>query len=75
MDIVPVDTKGWQSLLQHTMCLCIKIFLLLWLIARCISAKTLREKYRQKFPNEDIHAVVRRLVLSYVRKWGDNINE
>lgn len=34
----------------------------------------LTEKYRQKFPNEDIHAVVRRLVLSYV-SGGDNINE
>ena len=34
----------------------------------------LTEKYRQKFPNEDIHAVVRRLVLSYVSE-GDNINE
>lgn len=41
MDIVPVDTKV-ASLLQHTMCLCIKIFLLLWFIARCISVKTLR---------------------------------
>jgi len=34
----------------------------------------LTEKYRQKFPNEDIHAVVRRLVLSYV-SGGDNIKE
>lgn len=34
----------------------------------------LTEKYRQKFPNEDIHAVVRRLVLSYV-SGGDIINE
>lgn len=34
----------------------------------------LTEKYRQKFPNEDIHAVVRRLVLSYV-SGGDKINE
>ena len=34
----------------------------------------LTEKYRQKFPNEDIHAVVRRLVLSYVSE-GDNIIE
>lgn len=32
----------------------------------------LTEKYRQKFPNEDIHAVVRRLVLSYVSE-GDNM--
>ena len=34
----------------------------------------LTAEYRQKFPNEDIHAVVRRLVLSYV-SGGDNINE
>ena len=34
----------------------------------------LTEKYRQKFPNEDMHAVVRRLVLSYV-SGGDIINE
>lgn len=34
----------------------------------------LTEKYRQKFPNEDIHAVVRRLVLSYV-SGGDIIKE
>ncbi len=31
----------------------------------------LTEKYRQIFPNEDIHAVVRRLVLSYVN--GGNV--
>ena len=34
----------------------------------------LTAEYRKKFPNEDIHAVVRRLVLSYV-SGGDNINE
>lgn len=34
----------------------------------------LTAEYRQKFPNEDIHAVVRRLVLSYVSE-GDIINE
>lgn len=34
----------------------------------------LTEKYRQKFPNDDIHAVVRRLVLSYV-KGGDVIKD
>ena len=32
----------------------------------------LTEKYRKKFPNEDIHAVVRRLVLSYVSE-GDSM--
>ena len=34
----------------------------------------LTAEYRQKVPNEDIHAVVRRLVLSYV-SGGDIINE
>ncbi|MEH2809425.1 hypothetical protein V7T09_15455 [Segatella copri] len=34
----------------------------------------LTAEYRQKFPNEDIHAVVSRLVLSYVNR-DDNINE
>lgn len=72
-NIVPVDTKDGKpvatydvfiqqhipsSLLHSKMCFC----------------EDLTEKYRQKFPNEDIHAVVRRLVLSYVSK-GDIINE
>lgn len=72
-NIVPVDTKDGKpvatydvfiqqhipsSLLHSKMCFC----------------EDLTEKYRQKFPNEDIHAVVRRLVLSYV-SGGDNINE
>lgn len=34
----------------------------------------LTEKYRQNFPNEDVRAVVRRLVLSYV-SGGDIVNE
>lgn len=72
-NIVPVDTKDGKpvatydvfiqqhipsSLLHSKMCFC----------------EDLTEKYRQKFPNEDIHAVVRRLVLSYV-SGGDIINE
>lgn len=72
-NIVPVDTKDGKpvatydvfiqqhipsSLLHSKMCFC----------------EDLTEKYRQKFPNEDIHAVVRRLVLSYV-SGGDNIKE
>lgn len=72
-NIVPVDTKDGKpvatydvfiqqhipsSLLHSKMCFC----------------EDLTEKYRQKFPNEDIHAVVRRLVLSYVNR-DDNINE
>ena len=73
MDIVPVDTKDGKpvatydvfmhqpipsSLVHSKMCFC----------------EDLTEKYRQKFPNEDIHAVVRRLVLSCV-SGGDNIKE
>lgn len=72
-NIVPVDTKDGKpvatydvfmhqnipnSMVDSKMCFC----------------EDLTEKYRQKFPNEDIHAVVRRLVLSYV-SGGDNINE
>ncbi|MEH2791237.1 hypothetical protein V7T18_11285 [Segatella copri] len=72
-NIVPVDTKDGKpvatydvfiqqhipsSLLHSKMCFC----------------EDLTEKYRQKFPNKDIHAVVRRLVLSYVNR-DDIINE
>lgn len=72
-NIVPVDTKDGKpvatydvfikqnipsSMVHSKMCFC----------------EDLTEKYRQKFPNEDIHAVVRRLVLSYVNR-DDNINE
>lgn len=72
-NIVPVDTKDGKpvatydvfmhqnipnSMVDSKMCFC----------------EDLTEKYRQKFPNEDIHAVVRRLVLSYV-SGGDNIKE
>ena len=73
MDIVPIATKDGKpvatydvfmhqnipsSLVHSKMCFC----------------EDLTEKYRQKFPNEDIHAVVRRLVLSYVSE-GKSINE
>lgn len=72
-NIVPVDTKDGKpvatydvfiqqnipsSMVHSKMCFC----------------EDLTEKYRQKFPNEDIHAVVRRLVLSYVNR-DDIINE
>lgn len=73
MDIVPVDTKDGKPVATYDV-----------FIQQNISASTvgsemyfcedLTEKYRQKFPNEDIHAVVRRLVLSYV-SGGDIINE
>lgn len=72
-NIVPVDTKDGKpvatydvfmhqdipsSLVHSKMCFC----------------EDLTAEYRQKFPNEDIHAVVRRLVLSYVSV-GDIIKE
>ena len=72
-NIVPIDTKDGKpvatydvfiqqpipsSLVHSKMCFC----------------EDLTAEYRQKFPNEDIHAVVRRLVLSYV-SGGDNIKE
>ena len=72
-NIVPVDTKDGKpvatydvfiqqhipsSLLHSKMCFC----------------EDLTAEYRKKFPNEDIHAVVRRLVLSYV-SGGDIIKE
>lgn len=72
-NIVPVDTKDGKpvatydvfiqqnvpsSMVHSKMCFC----------------EDLTAEYRQKFPNEVIHAVVRRLVLSYV-SGGDNINE
>ena len=72
-NIVPIATKDGKpvatydvfmqqnipsSLLHSKMCFC----------------EDLTAEYRQKFPNEDIHAVVRRLVLSYV-SGGDNIKE
>ena len=72
-NIVPIATKDGKpvatydvfmhqnipsSMVDSKMCFC----------------EDLTAEYRKKFPNEDIHAVVRRLVLSYVSE-GDNINE
>ena len=73
MDIVPVDTKDGKPVATYD------VFMHLNIPASLVHSKMyfcedLTEKYRQKFPNEDIHAVVRRLVLSYV-SGGDNINE
>lgn len=73
MDIVPIATKDgkpvatYDVFIQHN----IPSSILHSMMYFC---EDLTEKYRQKFPNEDIHAVVRRLVLSYV-SGGDNINE
>ena len=72
-NIVPVDTKDGKPVATYD------VFNTLNIPSSLVHSKMyfcedLTEKYRQKFPNEDIHAVVRRLVLSYVSE-GDNINE
>ena len=72
-NIVPVDTKDGKPVATYD------VFMQLNIPSSMVHSKMyfcedLTEKYRQKFPNEDIHAVVRRLVLSYVSV-GDNINE
>ena len=73
MDIVPVDTKDGKPVATYD------VFMHQPIPSSLVHSKMyfcedLTEKYRQKFPNEDIHAVVLRLVLSYVSK-GDIINE
>ena len=72
-NIVPVDTKDGKPVATYD------VFIQQPIPTSVVRSKMyfcedLTEKYRQKFPNEDIHAVVRRLVLSYVSE-GDNINE
>lgn len=72
-NIVPVDTKDGKPVATYD------VFMQLNIPSSLVHSKMyfcedLTEKYRQKFPNEDIHAVVRRLVLSYV-SGGDNIKE
>lgn len=73
MNIVPVDTKDGKPVATYD------VFIHQNIPSSLVSSKMyfcedLTEKYRQKFPNEDIHAVVRRLVLSYVSE-GNSINE
>lgn len=73
MDIVPVDTKDGKPVATYD------VFMHQNIPSSVVDSKMyfcedLTEKYRQKFPNEDIHAVVRRLVLSYVNR-DDNIKE
>ena len=73
MDIVPVDTKDGKPVATYD------VFMHQPIPSSLVHSKMyfcedLTEKYRQKFPNEDIHAVVRRLVLSYV-SGGDKIKE
>lgn len=73
MDIVPVDTKDGKPVATYDVFMHQDIPSSL-LYSKMYFCEDLTEKYRQKFPNEDIHAVVCRLVLSYV-SGGDNINE
>ena len=73
MNIVPVDTKDGKPVATYD------AFIHQPIPASTVHSKMyfcedLTEKYRQKFPNEDIRAVVRRLVLSYVSV-GDIIKE
>lgn len=73
MDIVPVDTKDGKPVATYDVFMHQDIPSSL-LHSKMYFCEDLTEKYRQKFPNEDIHAVVRRLVLSYVNR-DDVINE
>lgn len=66
-NIVPVDTKDGKPVATYD------VFMHQNIPSSMVDSKMyfcedLTEKYRQKFPNEDIHAVVRRLVLSYVNR-------
>ena len=72
-NIVPVDTKDGKPVATYDVFIDQNIPSSL-VHSKMYFCEDLTEKYRQKFPNEDIHAVVRRLVLSYVSK-GDIINE
>lgn len=73
MDIVPVDTKDGKPVATYDVFMHQNIPSSL-VHSKMYFCEDLTEKYRKKFPNEDIHAVVRRLVLSYV-SGGDIINE
>lgn len=72
-NIVPVDTKDGKPVATYDVFMQLNIPISM-VDSKMYFCEDLTEKYRQKFPNEDIHAVVRRLVLSYVSR-GDNINE
>ena len=73
MDIVPVDTKDGKPVATYDVFMHQNIPSSL-VHSKMYFCEDLTAEYRQKFPNEDIHAVVRRFVLSYVSK-GDIINE
>ena len=70
-NIVPVDTKDGKPVATYDVFMHQNIPSSL-VHSKMYFCEDLTEKYRQKFPNEDIHAVVRRLVLSYVSE-GDNM--
>lgn len=68
-NIVPVDTKDGKPVATYD------VFMHQNIPSSVVHSKMyfcedLTAEYRQKFPNEDIHAVVRRLVLSYVSGGG-----
>lgn len=71
-NIVPVDTKDGKPVATYDVF--IQTIPASTVHSKMYFCEDLTAEYRQKFPNEDIHAVVRRLVLSYV-SMGDNINE
>lgn len=73
MDILPVATKDGKPVATYDVFMQPNIPTSV-VVSKMYFCEDLTEKYRQKFPNEDIHAVVRRLVLSYV-SGGDNIKE
>ena len=72
-NIVPVDTKDGKPVATYDVFMHQNIPNSL-VDSKMYFCEDLTAEYRQKFPNEDIHAVVRRLVLSYV-SGGDIINE
>lgn len=72
-NIVPVDTKDGKPVATYDVFIQQNIPSSL-LHSKMYFCEDLTAEYRQKFPNEDIHAVVRRLVLSYVNR-DDNIKE
>lgn len=72
-NIVPIATKDGKPVATYDVFMQLNIPSSLLHSKMCF-CEDLTAEYRKKFPNEDIHAVVRRLVLSYVSE-GDNINE
>lgn len=73
MDIVPVDTKDGKPVATYDVFMHQPIPSSI-LHSKMYFCEDLTAEYRQKFSNEDIRAVVRRLVLSYVSV-GDIIKE